>query len=500
MNYNLIETDDVIKSILDLNNINKEDLNKEYDFIIKDEVFLNFKEKLLEHKNDRFLIVGDYDCDGICATTIIKKLLNKLEIGNNFIIPSRLKEGYGLNSDIVKMAKDNGFNSLILVDNGIVANEAIDLANSLNLNVFIIDHHEYQELPNALAIIHTNIVSETYKDLSAGGLSFVLSKCFYDDELSLVLGGLSTLSDMMSVIGFNRYLIKEMMKLLKENNIYQMNLLNDRNRFTYDSLSFDVIPKINALSRMEPIGDANKLVIYFLSDEKTCECTIEQINYVNEKRKQCTKDMMHEVKGLLDPSKKIDVISSINFKEGLCGLVSTRISKENNKPSFILTIKDDEYIGSGRSIASFNLYETMKDFKHYNTFGGHSGAVGLSFDKAYYNDFIKYVDCLDYEDESISNDVLNVSIDDLDLDLLDKIENLKPFGTNFNMPLFSIKNQDYKKSIVSNRFPKYFINNKLSAISFNEKHKDIKPNYFIGVLRKDNYNKDSVQFIIEDLI
>lgn len=499
MKYNLIETGNIIDSIYELNNITKDELEKQYDFNILDEVFLNFKDKLINDKDLKFLIVGDYDADGICATTIIKKLFNYLSIDSNYIIPSRINQGYGLNKEIVKMAYENGFKALLLLDNGIVCSKEIELAYSLGLKVYIIDHHEYQELPKAEAIIHSKIVSNTYQDLSAGGLSFVLSRTFYEDDLSTVLGGLSTISDMMKVTGFNRYLIKEMMKLLETGNIYQMNYLNESKYYDFESLSFNVIPKINALSRMEPMGDPNKLVKYFLADEKTCRITIEQINYVNEQRKLNTKSMAKEAKELVD-DKDIIVVCSRNFMEGLCGLIANKLVHEISKPVIVLALKDGMYKGSGRSIDCFNLYESLKDYQHYDSYGGHEGAIGLSFKEEDYQSFIDYISSLDYKYEERSKDVLLIEDNSINLDLLDVLNKLKPFGEGLKEPLFAIKNNNYKKCIVSNRFAKYQIRNDLSAISFNESFKDKKADILIGTLKQDIYHKNSIQMLIEDLL
>lgn len=500
MKYNLIETDNVVDSILELNNISRYDLDRDYDFINKDEVFLNFKENLIENKSLKFLIVGDYDCDGICATTIIKRLLNHLNIESNYIIPSRINDGYGLNNRIVEIAKDNGFNAMFLVDNGIVANEQISLAKAYGIKVFIIDHHEYKDLPDDCFIIHSNIVSEKYSKLSAGGLAFALSKCIYDDDLSLVLGGLSTISDMMSVIGFNRYLIKEMMNILNSKDIYQMRLLNDNDDYSYTNLSFNVIPKINALSRMEPMGDANKLVQFFMADERTCRVTIEQINYVNEKRKQNTKTMSNEAFNLMNENSNICVVSSINFNEGLCGLVANRLMHSINKPVIVLALKDGVYKGSGRSIDSFNLYDSLMNYGLYESFGGHEGAVGLSIKEENFNSFIDYINTINFINKQANDDALLIDESLINLELLKQIEKLEPFGTNFKMPYIAIRNSSYRKILISNKYPKYQIRNDFSCICFNGNLDQIKPEYFIGVLRKDNYHKDSVQLLIEDLL
>lgn len=499
MKYNLVSTDNIVDEIYKINSITKDELEKEYDFKVNDEVILKFRDILLAKKDDKYLIVGDYDCDGICATTIIKKLLTHLNISSNYIIPSRIKDGYGLNRNIVKMASENGFDSLILVDNGIVSNDEIELAYSLGLKVYIIDHHEYDILPKAEAIIHSNIVDTKYHNLSAGGLACVLALSIYFDELTVVLGGLSTLSDMMKVTGFNRYLMNEMMKLLKKGDIYQLNLLNDNNPFNYENLSFNVIPKINSLSRMEPMSNANHLVKFLLADEKSCKEIVEQINYVNEKRKLSSKSMAKEAMSKIDDS-NILVITSCDFMEGLCGLIANRMIYTVNRPVIILTLTNGYYKGSGRSYGNFNLYDALSGFDNYDSFGGHDAAVGISFKEEYFEEFKDYISSIDYYCEEIAEDVLLVEEDLINNDLLKQLEDLKPFGDGFKCPLFAISNNDYKKIIVANRFPKYLIRKDLSAICFEDKRYKQKAQYFIGRIKKDNYHRNSIQFSIEDFI
>lgn len=499
MKYNFIKTDNVIESIFDINSTTLDELNKEYDFTILDEVVSSFKNILDQNKDKKFLIVGDYDCDGICATTIIKKLFMYLNINSNFYIPSRIKDGYGLNIDIVDVAIKNNFDVLFLVDNGITCNETIDYANNNGLKVFIIDHHEYDTLPKAEAIIHSNLVNDKYKNLSAGGLSLLLALQYYYDEQSIILGGLTTLSDVMPVYGFNRYLIKTTLELLNNNKYYQIYLLNDRNKFDYVSLSYVVIPKINAISRMEPLANPNHLVEFLLSNKKASDEHIESINYVNEQRKTLSKKMTSEAYSLIN-DKDIIVVASKNFSEGLCGLVANRLVYSLKKPVICLAYIDGMYKGSGRSIDGFNFYDALKDYNHFDSFGGHEGAVGLSIKEKDYESFIKYVNSVSYNTQDSIQDVLLIDEELISFKLLEELKKLEPFGQGFVKPLIAIKNNNFKKIVVSNRFPKYIINNNLSAISFDEKHLNIIPEYLIGNIQKDNYYNNSLQLIIEDLV
>lgn len=498
MKYNFVHTDDIYNSILEYNNINEDELNKDNDFSCDDQVFIDFKNKLLACKDLRFLIVGDYDADGISATTIIKRLFNKLNINSRFYINSRIKDGYGLNTRIVDVAHDNDFDAIFLVDNGIVCYEAIDYAYSLGLKVYIIDHHEYQRLPKAESIIHSNLVSDKFSNLSAAGLCYILSSLFYDDEISFILGGIATLADSMPLIGFNRNLVKSVLNVLNTKNINKFVKLNESNVFTYHSINFVVIPKINSLSRMEPMGNPNNFVQFLLSDEENIEF-IEKINYVNEKRKDSTKIMINKAMSLISQD-DINVIASEEFEAGLCGLVSSRITSTIYKPSIVLAKANGEYKGSGRSLPGFDLYDALKGFNSFKEYGGHEQAVGLTIKEEDFNDFLIYVKNIKLSKDIKEEDVLEIDVDKANLNTLNIIGSLEPYGQGFKKPLFAIKNTSYKRVVVMNKYPKYLYSNALSAICFNEAKVIEKPKFFIGELTKDKFYDKACLFKIEDLI
>lgn len=490
----------ILDNIYLINNIQKSDLEIDrFDNIDYHQSLLDFKDKLLSIKDKQVLIVGDYDCDGICATTITKRLLEHLGINNSYYIPSRIDEGYGLSDKIVNLASKHHFDVIITVDNGVSALSSISLANSLGIKVMIIDHHEYQEVPDCYGFIHPNLLSNDFNKLSAGALCYLLSTLFYEDDYSLVLGGLSILSDMVGVLNYNRYLLKRMINILNTKDIYQIKLLNG-NSIDYDSLSFNAIPKINAVSRMG--YNANILVKYFLSDKQDCLRLLDSIDKINDYRKNETKSECDLALSMLNRKDKLALIVSSEFKEGICGLIANRISLNYDVPCIVFSKKDGLLKGSGRSRENFNIYEYLSNTRDlFTSFGGHGQACGVCIEESKLDDLKAYIDThklnmLDYQ-----KDVISVEQSDIDLDLFEKIDSLKPFGIDFKEPLIHIKDFEYKsKFLIKNKYPKFTVDNKLSAISFNEHDSYRQFNDIYAYIRKDDYHQGALSLLIEDLL
>ena len=490
----------ILDNIYLINNIQKSDLEIDrFDNIDYHQSLLDFKDKLLSIKDKQVLIVGDYDCDGICATTITKRLLEHLGINNSYYIPSRIDEGYGLSDKIVNLASKHHFDVIITVDNGVSALSSISLANSLGIKVMIIDHHEYQEVPACYGFIHPNLLSNDFNKLSAGALCYLLSTLFYEDDYSLVLGGLSILSDMVGVLNYNRYLLKRMINILNTKDIYQIKLLNG-NSIDYDSLSFNAIPKINAVSRMG--YNANILVKYFLSDKQECLRLLDSINKINDYRKNETKSECDLALSLLNRKDKLALIVSSEFKEGICGLIANRISLNYDVPCIVFSKKDGLLKGSGRSRENFNIYEYLSNTRDlFTSFGGHGQACGVCIEESKLDDLKAYIDThklnmLDYQ-----KDVISVEQTDIDFDLFNKIDSLKPFGIDFKEPLIHIKDFEYKsKFLIKNKYPKFTVDNKLTAISFNEYDSYRQFNDIYAYIRKDDYHQGAVSLLIEDML
>ncbi len=489
--------------ILKINNLTREDIdvssfNVDYNL----EILSKFRNKIIESKNNKFLIVGDYDCDGICATAIIKRLLDKLNIKNNFYIPSRSKEGYGINNMIVDNAKNNDFDCIICVDNGIIAYEQLSLAKSYGIKTFVIDHHEYQELPNCDALLHPNLFPKKYSDMCAGGLCSLLANSFEYDEINTVYGGLATLADMVSVLNYNRYLIKEMLNVLSNTRIEPIYLMLNNNEISCKSLQFNVIPKINAVSRLEELMNVNYVVKFLLSNGRDSLAYYDKIEIINNARKNYSKDMYEYAIKDIDDSSKIIILKSTEYKEGLCGILANRIMENYHKPTIVLSQNDKLLKGSGRSIPGCNLYEYLRNIETlFDSYGGHEFAVGLTIKSSKYDEFISYIQNNDLIYEEVYKDVIVLDNDDITFDFFERISSLAPFGTLFKEPLFAIKSSDCRhRYVIKGKYPKFDINDSLTAISFNSNHLNKEFKYMIGRIQKDNYSHNSLSFVIEDLV
>ena len=504
MKYRFLKDDGTLKErICQLNGIDAAELDVS--------AFLNtpdlpaieaFKETLLAHKDKRFLIVGDYDCDGICATVIIKRLLEHLQIASNYFIPSRFKQGYGLNEQIVRNAHDNHFDAIFCVDNGVVAYEPLQLAKELGLLTFIIDHHEHAEVPEADAFLHPSLLPEGYQDMCAAGLCCLFADHFYQDELSQVYGGLATIADMVRVLGYNRFLIKRMYEILKTKEILPIKYLLQDVSLDYEQLSYTVIPKINAISRLEELMNVNYMVRYLLENDASCMQFLPHIEKINRIRKEDTKKMYQYAKAFIEKEKPMIVLRSVHFKEGLCGLLANRLMNELNKPVLVLCEKEGELKGSGRSPAGFDLYTYLKAFSSlFSTFGGHEQAVGLSLPAEAFTELMTMIDEHPFSIEEKTDHILLIDPEKIDLAILSELEELRPFGTSFKEPRFALQDVKIKdRFLVAGKYPKYSINNNLDAISFDPSHADKSFHTMIGKLQRDHYRRNRISFVIEDLL
>ncbi len=504
MNYRFHEIDPDLKtSVCKLNGISLDELNVSDfrpDYGMK--ILEDMKEKLLSFRDKRFFIVGDYDCDGICATAIMRRLFDDLHIAVNHYIPSRTREGYGLNEKIVRTAYDNGFGVLLCVDNGINAKNELQLASELGMKTVVIDHHEYASFPEVDLLLHPDLFEKGYADMCAAGLCALVSGSFRYDPLSQAYGGLATLADMVSVFGYNRYLLKDALSILNEKTVYPIHYLLKKKDCDFVDLSYDVIPKINAVSRLDDMLNVNYVVRYLLDDSPSCMSYLNKIEEINTLRKDLSRQMSLMARRLADERNDVIVVSSPAFKEGLCGLVANRLMNEYGKPVIIFSENGDLLKGSGRAPKGLDLYSCLVEIEDlFVTFGGHAQAVGLSIEK---NDLPKLIDHLkgiqSDQDDSV-RDVLLLNRDLVDIGILEEMKQLQPFGTGFEEPLFALDcDRDMKKIVVAGQYPKFLINDRIDAISFNPRFLDRENGRMIGHLKKDDYHSGKLSFIIEDLI
>ena len=471
------------------------------DFYDKEEVkvFLNYLENF--PKNERIFVLGDYDCDGISSLSIILRLLDHLKIKANYLIPSRLKDGYGLKEKHVELALKHGFKAMIVLDSGIIAHKALKLAFDKGLDVLVIDHHEFSDLPIAKAIIHPALLKDYYEGMCTAGLCLLLAEHFYDDDYSKMLGMLGSIGDSVKMQRANRKIvIKGIDAFNKTLDTPLHALIKKSKHYTYEDISFKLIPVINAISRMEPLANVNYLVAY-LRKEKADLLVAKDICDINTRRKEESEKMVNRSL-VYEVGEGIALFYDPSFKEGLSGLVASRLAQKYERPVLVLADHDNELKGSGRSFNDFDLYNSLKDFDAFLEYGGHQKAVGFSLLKKDLKKFKDYVTKLSYVHKPLKKELIYLNHRDLNIENLMWFESLKPFGEGFKEPAFFLEYPAIESSfLIKKRYPKYKLLDGIEAMGFNSEEFSPLPYAFIGHLGLNYFTtKPKVSFSIDKIL
>lgn len=433
-------------------------------------------DRILKAKDnkEKIFIGGDYDADGVCATTIMVDTLNRLGIEHGYYIPNRFKDGYGLNVNVVQQAHLKGYSLIITVDNGVKAYEACHLAAELGIEVIILDHHELEELPEHYAILHPDYLEDQFRGLSGAGVTLQVARSLVKDvNLHNALAAVATIGDVMSVWGENKRIIRCGLKLINENKVPHLTALLDapHKLNTEKDLAFQIVPKINAIGRLQEFANPNNVVKYFLQNNpQEIQKFASQMIHINNQRKEMTLQMnvLAEKKDL---SKDFIVLHDERFHEGLVGLLAGKIANKYNKPTLIFKEGEDVFKGSGRSAQGFDLYTFFQDgFDEFASFGGHRDAIGCSIEKSNFPGFLDKV-ALKFSDISFDGDVQKevccLQSEDVTIEAVEEYLQLGPFGQGFKEVPFAISGLKVKsKQLIKGKFLKYTFENKLDSIWF----------------------------------
>lgn len=436
---------------------NIENLYDPYLMSDMDKCVRRIKQAILNHEN--ILIYGDYDCDGITSTTVLKEAIEMLGGEPKYYIPNRFTDGYGPNIDVYKYFIESGIDLIVTVDNGISGVEAIDYANQCGIDVIVTDHHELKDtLPKAYAIVHPRHPDFNYPfpDLAGVGVAFKVATAllgYLPTEL-LDLVAIGTIADLVSLTDENRILVSHGLKSLSNTDriglqslakVSQFNL----NEITSEMVSFQISPRLNALGRLE---DANEGVLLLSTfDDEEASNIAHKIDRLNNERKkivdQITLEALAQLNGNHD---NLKIVYGKDWHEGVLGIVASRLVEETNRPCIVLSYNTQEQMlkGSGRSIEAINLSSLLNQCSdNLNSYGGHHMAVGLSLDydklisfKAesnnLVNELLSEVKCLK---SSIQVDQ-TISIDDITEEFIKDLSLLEPYGNGNLKPVFKIEN------------------------------------------------------------
>ncbi|MBS6520163.1 MAG: single-stranded-DNA-specific exonuclease RecJ [Clostridiales bacterium] len=427
-------------------------------------------EKIREDKKIR--IIGDYDIDGINSTYILLEGIKYLGGEADIDIPERMKDGYGLNRNLIDRAFDDDIDTIITCDNGIAAREEIAYGKSLGMTIIVTDHHEipYEEvesekryiLPPADAVIDPKQQTCAYpfKELCGAGVAYKVIEALFgacgkdieDVDYLMENVAIATVGDVMDLVGENRIFVKQGLEMLKRTNNLGLRALMECTGVPVERLSayhigFVIGPCLNASGRLDTAKRALELLC--AKTKKEADILAGDLKALNDNRKDMTASAVEEAVKQVEETRlgedKVLVIYLPDCHESLAGIVAGRVRERYHKPVFILTKAEEGVKGSGRSIESYHMYEELNKCKWLLTkFGGHKLAAGLSLEEENVDrlrETLNDLSTLTQEDliPKISID-MQMPLGYINEAFVDELELLEPFGKGNVKPVFVEKN------------------------------------------------------------
>lgn len=417
------------------------------------------------YNNEKILIYGDYDVDGITATSLLYLVLNKLGANADFYLPNRLTEGYGLSVDGINLAKKAGVGLLVTVDTGITAVEEIKHAKSIGIDTVITDHHEPGEgIPEAYAIINPKQAACNYGGELAGvGVAYKFAQALYlrlgQDEAELQehldLVALGTSADIVPLVDENRVLtkfgIKQIARTTKpgiKSLAFVSGLMGKE--IGTGQVVFILAPRINAIGRLGDARQAARLLA--TRDERLASEIARKLDSENKRRKEIDEKTLREALEQMQETTDVEndkaiVLSAEGWHQGVIGIVASRLVERYHLPTVMIAEADGEGKGSARSIPGFHLCEALKECEHMLIrYGGHKYAAGLSIKSENipaFREKFKEVSArnLSVEDTTPKLHIdLEIELTDVTDDFVNMLEKFSPFGPQNMRPIFLTRN------------------------------------------------------------
>ncbi len=411
---------------------------------------------------EKITIYGDYDADGVTSVTVLTTALEQLGANVDFAIPNRFEHGYGPNIDLFDELHKAGTSLIITVDNGISGLEAVAHAKSIGMDIIVTDHHEIGEkLPIADAIIHPRHPEGNYPfgELAGVGVAFKLACALLGEipEELYEIAAIGTVADLVPLKGENRFLVKEGIRRMRMSERPAIQALvkvsgTEQRTLTEESLGFMIGPRLNAPGRL---GSADPAVHLLKTEDKMEAMSIaQQLDTLNKERQALVTKIAEEAEQALvdmygDMLPYVIVIAGEGWNPGVVGIVASRLTEKYYRPTIVLSVdlETGTAKGSGRSIVGFDLFkELSKTADLLPHFGGHEMAAGMSLsveDVAEFRNRLNDQGKISLTDEMLTPQLqidVPLEIGEIDVDVLEAMELLRPFGMSFEKPVFLIEN------------------------------------------------------------
>ena len=436
------------------------------------------KRKIQENKKIR--IIGDYDVDGIISVFILYTALKKCGANVDYEIPDRIKDGYGINENIVKVAYDEGVDTIITCDNGISAIDQIQYAKDLGLTVIVTDHHDVPFIEEdgvrtflssqADAIINPKQIECEYKfkSICGAGVAFKLMEALYEEigmdkeecYKLIEFVAIATVCDVVDLIDENRIFVKNGLEMLNNSKNIGINALKkacglEDKEITAYHLGFVIGPCLNASGRLDSAKKGLELLL--MEDDEEAKNLAQEIVDLNDARKNMTKEGVDRAINIIDSTDinndKILVVYIPDIHESLAGIVAGRVKEKYNKPTIILTKSEEGVKGSARSIEEYNMFEGLLACKELlDKFGGHPMAAGLSLQEDKVDELrIALNNKCELTDEDLTRKIMidsSLPLEYLNLHLIEELNVLEPFGKGNSKPVFGVRDAKITKAML----------------------------------------------------
>lgn len=430
---------------------------------------------------NKIRIVGDYDVDGVISIYILYSALKRCNANVDYEIPDRIKDGYGINMNIIKQAKEDGVDTILTCDNGISAIDQIKYAKELGITVIVTDHHDipFVEKENnvrefislsADAVVNPKQSECNYrfKQLCGAGVAFKLVEILYEtfniDKKEcfkfIEFLAIATVCDVVDLVDENRIFVKKGLELINSTTNLGLQELIRECELTEKTLSvyhlgFIIGPCINASGRLDSAKRGLELLLS--DDEEEAVRLAKELVKLNEDRKDMTMKGVETAVEIIEKSgminDKVFVIYIPDIHESLAGIIAGRIKEKYNVPTLVITKAEHGVKGSGRSIEEYNMFEELIKCKDLlEKFGGHPMAAGFSLKEENIDEFRRRLnENTILKDEDLLRKVTIDSVlplDAISYDVINDLERLEPFGKSNSKPLFAEKNINLLKATI----------------------------------------------------
>lgn len=426
--------------------------------------------KAIEEQS-RIVIYGDYDCDGVCSTSILYKTLSELGANFKYYIPNREDEGYGMNSNRIRILKEEGTEYILTCDNGIAARDEVKLAKELGMTIIVTDHHDIPYIEEDG--IRTSVVPEAdcvinpkqsdckypFKELCGAGVALKFATVLFEemgkklphDHEIYQIAAIATVCDVVELLNENRIIVKEGLKLInntKNKGLLELIKITGIEGKTIGEYHFGFVigPCINATGRLETADLSVELLI--TEDAERAKELAKILHNLNSERQELTltslERVIDKIEKELTPCEKVILVYDDSIHESIAGIVAGRVREKYNLPTIVMTKGKDMPKGSARSIENYNMFEELNKCKEYiYKFGGHPMAAGLSVEEDKLPLLKKALnEKCNLSDEDVIPAVKidsPLALEYLNEDLIEEIEGLRPFGKGNNSPLLAVK-------------------------------------------------------------